>query len=127
MGEQEQIHDLWTKTAKRTGHGNLDDVIREAEAEIAQWHFKPGKEDGLGSNYSIIPSDKWAANKQIDDIKDRVMHFMLHSWYAGDEYVQQKVGEAKYRVGIHNTQVVFNGQLNFQFKNFNFFHLVGFL
>lgn len=79
----------------RTGETNLNAIETKARAEIANWKLKDAAKNSGGSNYFIITEDEWHANEKIKDRKQRLLHFLLHAFYVGDESDQSRRGKDK--------------------------------
>lgn len=78
----------WEKIVERTGERDLDKIEAIARTEIGKWTLKITATKNE-SGYFIIPEEKWMENQQIMDRRKRLLHFMLHAFYVGDEHDQK--------------------------------------
>lgn len=65
-----------------------------------------------GSGYFIIEKEKWIENQEIADRRKRLLHFMVHTDYVGDEKDHKNnsgtIKKLKYRRCLeHNTKIAY--------------------
>ena len=61
-----------------------------AKREISKWKLKNQTDtQNFGSNYFIIDELDWNANLMIKNRRHRLLHFMCHGFYIGDEKDQK--------------------------------------